>query len=744
MRRNLKSLSYLLVLALLLTMFQTGCKRKNINLEPGKRAEHSEKAAETEAAETGAADLLQSKRGKIAKKTAAPASEETVSETGPASVITETSAAQPSSEATPTPEPTPTPGPTPEPTPTPTAEPTPTPEATPTPEPTPTPVPTPTPETTVTTAPLPESTDDVWKEIMGLKDKGLFDALIIKDHAGDLLLPSDPNDEQYLFSHMSEEKADKLQSSATDTITVAETGDDRVPLFNRLGRGYNVFGEYASEKYVRSAVLDLGRLIADRHIGVKTLDHYSNEQTIESSLERYVKSKSTEVGAGGGFLCFKAQVNLSFDKTQREESKNYFATIEQILQKYNPYIEPAVTYGEYVCDEAREDFLKLSAEDIVKKYSYYVLLTYIVGGKICYDVTNSSEHSATFQDFAIDVKASFNAAIASAGGDSKLKRSSSYEEFEENKTEKFYAKGGLQALPTGQQFKEDPAAIARWNQALETHGVMVSFATDDQALMPLWEIMRQMTWDDEASRKIVEEKAKALEQLYNKANSEFMGELPKEQHNSRRYLKSLILGMDYDDQKAALKASENGSRLVLTPDCNYKSGKLGEYKIYLGAEYGEPGDSSDAVTDLMISSDNDGESWECDAVHNGVENHYSLVLRSDYYDYLQTDMKQFEENFDAENCDLNDEAGGSFVYLYSSKDLVPGKKAPIYDLQVYYPGGGEYWKEEIPKVKAYAEENGYEVVCWLNKDEYANLNDYSGRALFLLFKRDYDAAAGGS
>lgn len=190
----------------------------------------------------------------------------------------------------------------------------------------------------------------------------------------------------------------------------------------------------------------------------------------------------------------------------------------------------------------------------------------------------------------------------------------------------------------------------------------------------------------------------------------------------REYIKAINLGVNGTDQDARVEAIRNGRKLY-QPQVN--EGVAADY-IYIGAAFGEKGDTKDAITDLVMSREHKGE-WN-EFNHNGNPGAYTIVRKHDEASGAYTEAL----------CDLNG-AVGDKLFLYVSYEKT-SKKAPIYEMMIY-DAGKVGAQTAIQGVTRYAQDNGWEIVHFENSNDIADLNaglDDANR-MYLLYKKDYSA-----
>ena len=200
--------------------------------------------------------------------------------------------------------------------------------------------------------------------------------------------------------------------------------------------------------------------------------------------------------------------------------------------------------------------------------------------------------------------------------------------------------------------------------------------------------------------------------------------MPVQKHQLYKYLVELCLGVQDNPQKAREEATQKNNSILIDTELNKDAG--GEY-IYLARINGEPGDWSDAITDILISTKFKDHDHEFN--HNEKKDWYRILVKTN-----QLGNRTFTRNW----CDLNHCADGDSLWLYYTKSLGE-KKSPIYDIMVYDAGSKKKKGYDVclADAKQAAADDGWEIVCFAHSNTPADLNhNAGGNALFLFVKKD--------
>lgn len=102
--------------------------------------------------------------------------------------------------------------------------------------------------------------------------------------------------------------------------------DAEISMVNRLGSGYDIFGEYAENISVREPVLDIRKLLQQGEVLGIRLNSYDSRFIVEETIEKYMNKMAVSVGTKGHYLGFSGSVKTRFGEERSREARNYFAT----------------------------------------------------------------------------------------------------------------------------------------------------------------------------------------------------------------------------------------------------------------------------------------------------------------------------------------------------------------------------------------------------------------------------------
>ncbi|MDD3654945.1 MAG: stalk domain-containing protein [Desulfotomaculaceae bacterium] len=449
-----------------------------------------------------------------------------------------------------------------------------------------------------------------------------------------------------------------------------------IPIVTRLGRGYNVFGQYAHVDSLKQPVLDIEKLLQDQKVEAIRYDHGYDDSNTARSIRSYSSQMSTALNASGKYLGFGGSVKVNFDSSRTEQLDNYFATYSWIVKKYGVYIDGTINLKNYLLPNAMQmiNDKNIPAKTVFATFGHYVLVDSITGGRIDHSITANSRASTSFENFKIATKADFNALVAKASGSASYQNVQNRSEYESSKDENFDCYGGGFII-NSVSLKNDPSLLDQWEKTLEEHGNLVEFGnTTTRPLVPIWELCSD-------SARAAYLKAEFEKMNISMANN---NKWPVE-----KYVEDVTFVVAGNEFAARAQCSA-GYQLV---NADLNAGAGGDY-IYLCYKLSENAD--DAITDFFMEYTGSGAPSTTTTVsHNANNVPYTRI-----------------------GIDLNQGAGGNFIYLWYTKAKT---KTPVKAMAVTFGAEG------LPD---------YEPVFWLNSQSPADVNKSVGGATIIIkYKR---------
>lgn len=479
----------------------------------------------------------------------------------------------------------------------------------------------------------------------------------------------------YLLDDFNDEEVNWLSAEVGQPVSVTKS-EAEIPVVMRIGRGYNVFGTYASVDSLKQVVLDHNRLIADGKLERMRLDQAVNRKITSRSILEYSRALSEELDVNIGIASiFGGMISDNFSSSSRSKLNNYFSTYMYLVKKYNVYVKGGTDYKLYLTDEART---MINDEDtspgrVLNTFGHYVLVDAISGGRIDYSVTVDSEKVESFSEFQRNVNSDFDLMLFNGGLRTSSKESTSETSYNENKEETLNTYGGDVALSLG-QFNDQSNVLVNWESSLEENSTFVEFGkTTERALVPIWELA------DSTSR------SDALKAEFERQETEYRQSLPQEE-----YVLNIYVVSSSSPEKA--RALCPPGYTLINIDLNKGAGGKYMYLCYL------KGTNPDmALTDFFMEHRGGSKGQQTlELTHNGNLQEYTRLA-----------------------IDLNKSAGGKYVYLWYT---MGSETDPVKDMGVFI--------DKVP------EDEGWEPIYWQNTYHAADVNYKAGGAyIYIAVKR---------
>ncbi len=449
-----------------------------------------------------------------------------------------------------------------------------------------------------------------------------------------------------------------------------------IPVVMRVGRGYDVFGKYASVDSLKQPVLDTTKLIQDQKMERIRFDQGENRQIISESIRSYSNSISTKISASGSYFGFGGSVKANFDSKRTQELNNYFSTFSYVVKKYGVYVNGTTDLKNYLTNDARQmiNDSSVAASTVFANFGHYVLVDTITGGRVDYSITASSKASTSYENFKTAAKADFNAVIFSAGGSGSYQNVKNKSEYDSDKEQTLHSYGGEFTLNIN-QFLTDPQILSKWEATLEDKGTLVDFgSTTARALVPIWELCDNPT------------RAASLKAEFEKQNLAQGNQWPLQ-----KYVTDIVFVSDKNEWNARSKCPP-GYQLI---NADLNAGAGGNF-IYLCYKLDE--NINEAYTDLFMEYRGSAAPPEAKLLNHNAN----------YVYYVRNGQ------------DLNEGSGGAFIYLWTSREQT---LPPITGISVAFDNPNNVNPE-------------WTSVYWQNTQSPADVNkSVKGKYIFIKFNR---------
>ncbi|HBD96133.1 MAG: hypothetical protein A2015_07365 [Spirochaetes bacterium GWF1_31_7] len=457
-----------------------------------------------------------------------------------------------------------------------------------------------------------------------------------------------------------------------------------------IGRGYDVFGNYADPEYLKGSILDYQALIDNSQIEKIMLEKGDFTSSSGKTFSEYSNSLNIKTNISGNYKFYSGSMKTNFTTDRFNSSQYQFATVHSDIKKYSLTIknEDKVNYSnlkKYLTQTFKER-INDSTDDcyeIFNTYGTHVLTGIIMGARLDYSLsaqTTASTGSETIENYA---KASYKSLFSSASLSVDVKTSSYWSERFESTEVRTFVIGGKSEY--GQHINND-GDYTKWIDSINDNTVFSNITAD--GIVPVWELT-----DNTVKKELLK---KAFERWATERELNFTPEA---------IAKTCIVDILVRDSGANDYIDYNGGKYYrINQDLNEGAG--GD-DIYIYVRYGKD-DGSDGyipITHIGVVHDAD----ENDAIYDNPD-HYTRI-----------------------NFDLNRDAGGDYMYLCYYRSTI---YKPIRNLYVYNHSDNT---REFTSIYKKPDLSYYQVKRLNDKNwtsEYPDLNRKAGGDYIYLFYSD--------
>lgn len=192
-------------------------------------------------------------------------------------------------------------------------------------------------------------------------------------------------------------------TAKTNRLSAAKFAGDGI--YDVLGHGYNVAGEYANATAAGFKVIDIDRFKTEQANRLVSENTFSQEYVEEygENAESYSKMVSTKVNVTAGIPLFKKVLSVGFNSAVTTNNKfdakyiygSYNLTIKQKRLRFNATTD---MLGDYLTPEFVQDLQTKTPQQIVQDYGTHVALDIYTGAKL--DVLFQAETRSQSRDRA--------------------------------------------------------------------------------------------------------------------------------------------------------------------------------------------------------------------------------------------------------------------------------------------------------------------------------------------------------
>lgn len=256
---------------------------------------------------------------------------------------------------------------------------------------------------------------------------------------------------------------------------------------NILGRGYDVFGNYADPDDTRSAILNFDALYKDGQLEKSPRETTEYETVSGTSASNYASNMATRVSLSGSYKYFSGSVKTAFSSAKASSSFYQYATVQAIIEKDAYLVSNRTSVNDlkkYLTAQFAADLNEsdMTPDELFIKYGTHVMTGVVMGGRLDYNLSAHNGSSSSTESIGVYAQARFKTAYtraaASCSYDTAEATSSSFTD----STTTTKAKGGNSTDSVG----DSDANFCTWLKTIDSKPVFCDYCGN--SLTPLYEL----------------------------------------------------------------------------------------------------------------------------------------------------------------------------------------------------------------------------------------------------------------
>jgi len=272
------------------------------------------------------------------------------------------------------------------------------------------------------------------------------------------------------------------------------------PGFDVIGKGYDVFGEYANNKsIVDYPIFDFSKMkrrVNSENESVPVLISVKNAsnhiiKTVEgSSKKEYIENLSKEAGLSLNAFFFKGSFEHQFNKTSTQSSNHLYYTYMDVNTKWKVSLDirNKDSLINHLDNQFKSDLETISPKELFELYGTHYISNAYLGGRIDYSTTTEINESITKTDVKNAINAQLNSIKGSIEWDDKTKNT--YKQI--TTSTKLNIVGGNSEFTNN---INNHTQYLKWAEGIKKTPVLSGF--DDKSLRPIWELTKNVTRQNE-------------------------------------------------------------------------------------------------------------------------------------------------------------------------------------------------------------------------------------------------------
>lgn len=197
------------------------------------------------------------------------------------------------------------------------------------------------------------------------------------------------------------------ESLETSFYTTKSSGDG---VWDVLGYGYDIKGDFANPNYAKANILKLELLDNDNRLTEHLVNTTESIVVADYNATEYKKEIASKINLGGSgfFGLFDASLTGKFENTIIQNSSYAFGSSDYIVTKKKLSIDgDANEIAQYLTINFREDADQMSPKDFTDIYGSHLIKTAYLGAKLNLIFTGSSSLSSSTKTIEAGLSVSF-------------------------------------------------------------------------------------------------------------------------------------------------------------------------------------------------------------------------------------------------------------------------------------------------------------------------------------------------
>lgn len=263
-----------------------------------------------------------------------------------------------------------------------------------------------------------------------------------------------------------------------------------------MGKGYNVFGEFANNKSIgRYKLFDFSKMttatdqfghVLPELIYIENISDHIITTVEGNSIEEYSKQLSENMGLSGKSFFFKGSIDAQFKDSYQSNASVFYYTYMDINTKWRASIDTRNVDKmiQYLDEQFKKDLETLSPKELFELYGTHFISSAYLGGRIDYSSVSQLNSTTTKSDIKLAVTAQYGIVNGNYNLDDKSKTVLT----NAKTTTRLSVVGGNSEFTNTLTNKEQ---YQKWAEGISSEPVLCGF--DDKSLVPIWILTNDLT-----------------------------------------------------------------------------------------------------------------------------------------------------------------------------------------------------------------------------------------------------------